>query len=162
MTNTAVHHIVQKSSSLLVIARCRSEAAKINNTQGNQPMCIDIFLYRLGAAERSARWMSASRFAGATRPPVASTPRCMLRSQTATTRSGSLTASALARWTASAPRGRRKRGTVLDAFIHLCGCLPAGQVPGGANCHVRWRPALSCVRWRLAPVDKTCCHATSR
>ena len=48
--------------------------------------------------------MSAARCAGATRPPAASTPTCRRRSQTATTRSGSLMATALARWTASAPR----------------------------------------------------------
>jgi hypothetical protein len=54
MTNTAVHHIVPKSSSLLVIARCRPEAANFVNTQRNQPMCIDLFLYQLGGWTLSA------------------------------------------------------------------------------------------------------------
>jgi hypothetical protein len=55
MTNTAVQRIVQKTSSPLVIARCPAEAIKIINTQRNQPMCIDIFLYLATDGAPSAR-----------------------------------------------------------------------------------------------------------
>ena len=82
----------------------------------------------------------SSSWAGATRRPAAWAPACRRRFQTATTRSVSATASALARWTASAPLSECKPASrpaccstaAVSSSVRGGGCaLPAALTTAG-------------------------------